>query len=115
ALVGIGLFLTALAHYGGTCSEFRSQFPDYIMTKNKIQLNNGVNVDEILNSVKKEYSDTPTNTEDGVKLEFEEGWVHLRKSNTEPIIRLYAEGKNIETAHSLNNSVKQVVDNIKKK
>lgn len=91
ALVGIALFLTHLAKADITVSHMRAKYPQYIISKNKIELTPTINVDKVLDEVKKKYKNQPINTIDGVKIEFDKEWVHLRKSNTEPIIRIYAE------------------------
>jgi phosphomannomutase len=91
ALVGIALFLSHLAKSGMSVSRLRSTYPNYIISKNKIELTAGINVDAVLEAVKKKYKKQPINAVDGVKIEFDREWVHLRKSNTEPIIRIYAE------------------------
>lgn len=91
ALVGIALFLTHLAKTGLQASRLRARYPNYIISKNKIELTPNINVDDVLEQVKKKYKKQPVNTVDGVKIEFDTSWVHLRKSNTEPIIRIYAE------------------------
>ena len=103
SLVGIALFLTFLAKKQLKCSELRRTYPDFFMAKKKIQLKQGVNVDEILNKIKEKYQNTDCkiNTIDGVKIEFENQWVHLRKSNTEPIIRIYTESTSPEKANEL--------------
>ena len=101
ALVGIGLFLSHLAKSGKKCSELRAIYPDYYISKNKIQLAEGVDVDAILEAVKEKYSKEKINDIDGVKIEFADSWVQLRKSNTEPIIRIYAEAKTKEMADEL--------------
>ena len=101
ALVGIGLFLTHLAKSGKKCSELRATYPDYHISKNKIQLSEGVDVDAILDSIKDKYSKENIIDIDGVKIEFEDSWVQLRKSNTEPIIRIYAEAKTKDMANEL--------------
>ena len=93
ALVGIALFLTFLAKSGKKCSELRSTYPEYHISKNKITLSPEMDVDNILLKIKELYKEYGPNTIDGVKIDFENGWVHLRKSNTEPIIRIYAEGR----------------------
>jgi len=98
ALVGIALFLTHLAKSGKKCSALKATFPSYVISKNKIQLTPDIDVDKILAGITSAYKNYPVNTIDGVKIEFENGWVHLRKSNTEPIIRVYAEGRNAEEA-----------------
>ncbi len=91
ALVGIALFLTHLAKSNITCSELRNSYPNYVMSKNKIELTPDINVDELLVQLQQKYTNKEINTIDGVKIHFDNGWVHLRKSNTEPIIRIYAE------------------------
>lgn len=91
ALVGIALFLTHLAKSDMTVSRLRASYPNYIISKNKIELTPDLNVDNVLEAVKNKYKQQPINTIDGVKIEFDKEWVHLRKSNTEPIIRIYAE------------------------
>lgn len=96
ALIGIGLFLTHLAHSKKTIKQLRNTYPDYFMSKNKITLSNGINVKDIFEKIKTKYKAQPINTEDGLKIEFDTDWVHLRTSNTEPIIRIYAES-NFET------------------
>ncbi|MCG8410139.1 MAG: phosphoglucosamine mutase [Bacteroidales bacterium] len=110
ALVGIALFLTHLAKSKKKCSELRAQYPEYVIAKKKIQLTPEINVDNILKSIKTEFVNNEINDIDGVKIDFEHGWVHLRKSNTEPIIRIYAESRNIEQA---NNLADQIIDKIK--
>jgi len=94
ALVGIALFLTHLAESGLSCSDLRKCYPDYFISKNKITLPEGTDADALLTAFEKQYSHYEVNTVDGVKVDMPEGWVHLRKSNTEPIIRLYAEAGN---------------------
>ena len=101
ALVGIALFLTQLAKSGKTCSELRAGYPAYFMSKNKIELSPAINVDSILESMKVKYANEDINTIDGLKIDFENEWVHLRKSNTEPIIRIYAESITQEKADQL--------------
>lgn len=93
ALVGVGLFLTYLCESQCTCSELKSRFPIYYMSKNKIQLAPTTNVDQILDELAEKFKDEKVTTIDGVKIDFADGWVHLRKSNTEPFIRVYSEGK----------------------
>lgn len=93
ALVGVGLFLTYLCESQCTCSELKSRFSIYYMSKNKIQLAPTTNVDQILDELAEKFKDEKVTTIDGVKIDFADGWVHLRKSNTEPIIRVYSEGK----------------------
>lgn len=91
ALVGIALFLSHLANAGIPVSRLRAGYPNYIISKNKIELTPEINMDEVLDGVKAKYKKQPINTTDGVRIEFDREWVHLRKSNTEPIIRIYAE------------------------
>ena len=100
ALVGIALFLTYLAKRNKKVSEIRAELPEYVISKNKIQLSPEMDVDAILKEVENKFSEFPISTIDGVKIEFDDGWVHLRKSNTEPIIRIYAEGRNLEEANN---------------
>lgn len=101
ALIGIGLFLTALAKFSGKISVFKNQFPKYEMLKTKIELTNkSAEAKLLIEKIADEFKDYPLNHEDGLKIEFPEGWVHLRNSNTEPIIRIYAEANNIEQANS---------------
>jgi phosphomannomutase len=101
AMVGIALFLTHLAKSGKSSSVLRSSYPNYYISKNKVTLTPDVNVDEVLKSIHKKYKKNPVSTIDGVKIEFDENWVHLRRSNTEPIIRIYAESPNATTADTL--------------
>lgn len=101
ALVGIALFLSHLAHFGKSISMLRATFPKYFISKNKIELTPETDVDLILKKIQKKYARQPINTIDGVKIEFDNNWVHLRKSNTEPIIRIYSEADNIATADNL--------------
>ncbi|MBV9960660.1 MAG: phosphoglucosamine mutase [Parafilimonas sp.] len=96
ALVGIAIFLTHLAQDGKSALRLRKTYPDYFISKNKIELNNGIDVKKIFEHLQKKYKNHPFNTEDGLKIEFDNDWVHLRTSNTEPIIRIYAES-NFET------------------
>lgn len=91
ALIGIGLFLSHLASHKKGIKSLRNTYPDYFISKNKIELENGVDVKPIFEKIKKKYKNNPVNTEDGLKIEFDNDWVHLRTSNTEPIIRIYAE------------------------
>lgn len=108
ALVGIALFLTHLAKYGKSASMLRHSYPDYHISKNKIDLTPEIDIDFLLEEVKAKYKKQPINTIDGVKIEFDSEWVHLRRSNTEPIIRIYAESASETTANSLAN--KMIVD-----
>lgn len=101
SLVGSALFLTFLAENGKKVSELRREYPSYFMSKNKIELTPDIDVDEILRSVKEKHSKEEISTVDGVKIDFPENWVHLRKSNTEPIIRIYTEAKSQQEADDL--------------
>lgn len=105
ALVGIGLFLTHLAKFGKSISMLRASYPNYHISKNKIELTPEIDVDKILEAIKSKYSKHPINDVDGVKIEFEKEWVHLRKSNTEPIIRIYSESETLATAEHLANKI----------
>jgi len=96
ALVGIAIFLTYLAQNGKSALQLRKTYPDYFISKNKIELDNGIDVKKIFSHLQRKYKNHPLNTEDGLKIEFDNDWVHLRTSNTEPIIRIYAES-NFET------------------
>ncbi len=101
ALVGIALFLTHLAKTGMKCSELRKTYPDFFISKNKIELTPGIDVDHILLKMKEKYRNEQVNDIDGVKIDFADEWVHLRKSNTEPIIRIYSEAPTMEKADRL--------------
>ncbi|SDM37859.1 phosphoglucosamine mutase [Chryseobacterium taihuense] len=101
SLVGIALFLTHLAKENKTVSELRAGYPSYFMGKKKIELTPGINVDDLLTKMEKEYQNEEVSTLDGVKIDFENNWVHLRKSNTEPIIRIYTEARTQEEADKL--------------
>lgn len=101
ALIGIALFLTHLAHSKKTIKQLRNTYPDYFMSKNKIALENGIDVKEIFEKIKLKYKNQPINTEDGLKIEFDTDWVHLRTSNTEPIVRIYAESNFETTAENI--------------
>ena len=110
ALIGIGLFLSALSYHKNGLKSFRNKYPDYFISKNKIELQNGVDVPAILDKIKGKYKNHPINTDDGLKIEFDNDWVHLRSSNTEPIIRIYAES-NFET--TANNIALRLMQDIK--
>ncbi|MEA3463021.1 MAG: phosphoglucosamine mutase [Bacteroidota bacterium] len=112
ALVGIALFLTHLAESGMDCSELRKCYPDYFISKNKITLPEGTDADQLLADFEKAHADDDINTVDGVKVDMPEGWVHLRKSNTEPIIRLYAEAGNMEEAERLAGEAMQTINKL---
>ena len=105
ALVGIALFLTHLAKSNLRMTRLRASYPNYFISKNKIELTPEINVDDVLAKVHKRYAKQPVNTIDGVKIEFDREWVHLRKSNTEPIIRIYAESETNATADHLANKI----------
>ena len=109
ALVGIALFLSNLAHKGCKVSELRRQYPNYFIAKNRIDLTPETDVDAILVKVKEMYKDEQVNDIDGVKIDFADSWVHLRKSNTEPIIRVYSEAATMEQADALGKKLMQVV------
>ena len=109
ALVGIALFLSHLAHLNMKVSELRATLPNYCISKNRIDLTPDTNVDAILAKVKELYRNERVNDRDGVKIDFAEGWVHLRKSNTEPIIRVYSEAATMDQANALAQSVIKVI------
>lgn len=111
ALVGIALFLSLLAKSGKKCSDLRKTFPEYVISKNKIQLTPDTNVDAILARIADMYKNEKVNTIDGVKIDFADGWVHLRKSNTEPIIRIYAESSSLDKANAF---AQQIMNNIQR-
>lgn len=110
ALVGIALFLTHLAKFGKSASRLRATYPSYHISKNKIELTPQIDVDNVLKQIKEQYASRPINTIDGVKIEFDNEWVHLRKSNTEPIIRIYSESTSEATAEHL---AKKLIEDIK--
>lgn len=110
SLVGIALFLTLLAEKKMKCSELRATYPNYFISKNKIQLTPEIDVDDILVKMKTNYSNEKVNDIDGVKIDFPKSWVHLRKSNTEPIIRIYSEAGTMEEADRL---AQQIIGDIK--
>ena len=101
ALIGIGLFLSALSHHKNGIKSFRTRYPDYFISKNKIELRSGIDVPAVLDKIRKKYKNHPVNTDDGLKIEFDNDWVHLRSSNTEPIIRIYAESSFETTANNI--------------
>lgn len=110
SLVGTALFLMLMAEKGGTVAELRASYPSYFMSKKKIQLTPGLDVDGILKSMAEKYKDEELSTIDGVKIDFPENWVHLRKSNTEPIIRIYTEAKSQAEADGL---ADRIIDEIR--
>ncbi len=110
ALVGIGLFLTHLAKSKKSCSELRASYPEYFISKNKIELTPDLDVDQILIDIKTKYQSEKINDIDGVKIDFPDRWVHLRKSNTEPIIRIYSEAPSMNEANAL---AHKIIEDIK--
>ncbi|MEM9896216.1 MAG: phosphoglucosamine mutase, partial [Bacteroidota bacterium] len=110
ALIGVALFLTHLAKSGKSVSQLRASYPNYFISKNKIELSDEINVDSILESIRNKYGNNPIDTTDGVKIEFDKEWVQLRKSNTEPIIRIFAESDSQNTADHL---AKKLIEDIK--
>lgn len=113
ALVGVALFLTLLAKSGKSVSELKATYPQYEIVKHKIELTPDIDVDAILEAVKHRYADQQVTDIDGVKIDFEDSWVHLRKSNTEPIIRIYAEASTAEKANALAQQIKEEIERIR--
>ncbi len=109
ALVGVALFLTLMAKSGKKVTELKAGYPQYAIAKNKIQLTPDIDVDAILEAVKEKFSNEKITDIDGVKIDFEDCWVHLRKSNTEPIIRIYSEASTMEQADALAEDIKKVI------
>jgi phosphomannomutase len=107
ALIGIALFLSHFAGFKKSLKSFRGNYPDYFISKNKIELEGSLDVNKIFEKIKKKYKNNPINTEDGLKIEFDTDWVHLRTSNTEPIIRIYAESNFETTANNIANRLMQ--------
>ena len=105
ALVGIALFLTHLAKKNMSMSELRASYPNYVISKNKVELTPSIDIDNLVSKISKKYSHVEQNVIDGLKLEFEDEWVHLRKSNTEPIIRIYSESISEKKANHLSESI----------
>jgi phosphomannomutase len=105
ALIGIALFLSHMALEKKSAKQLRNSYPDYFMSKNKIELTTGFDIKKIFEHIKKKYKQHPINTEDGLKIEFENDWVHLRTSNTEPIIRIYAESNSETVAANIANKL----------
>ena len=114
ALVGIALFLSHLAHEGKKVSELRATYPAYFMAKNRVDLTPETDVDAILAKVKELYKDEEINDIDGVKIDFADKWVHLRKSNTEPIIRVYSEASTAEAAEEIGQKIMKVIEDLAK-
>ena len=109
ALAGVALFLSHLAQKKCSMTELKASYPLYEMSKNKIELTTDMNIPDILKQMGEKYAHEDTNTVDGLKIEFAEEWVHLRGSNTEPIIRIYAESKSAQKAHELTERIKAEV------
>lgn len=114
ALVGVALFLTLMAKSGKKVSEIKAALPQYAIAKNKVQLTPQIDVDAILQAVKERYASEKITDIDGVKIDFADSWVHLRKSNTEPIIRIYAEAHTMEEADALAADIKEVIATLSK-
>ena len=112
ALVGIALFLSLLANRGGTCSQLRSTYPEYVISKNRIDLSYGLDADEIISKIYDELHQNVVSSEDGLLLENDLGWVNIRKSNTEPILRIYSEGKTKQDADQLAEEIIKIVKKI---
>lgn len=110
ALIGIALFLTHLAKYGKSIKSLRGTYPNYFISKNKIELSDDIDLKRIFAKIQDKYKNQPINTEDGLKIEFDKDWVHLRPSNTEPIIRIYAESGSETTS---NNIAKRIMEDIR--
>jgi phosphomannomutase len=110
ALVAIALFLTHLANSRLSCSDLRKTYPEYFISKNKIELKPGLDADSALEKLKLQYANQKLNTIDGLRIDFEGEWVHMRKSNTEPIIRIYAESKTQETANKLASEIMEKIN-----
>jgi phosphomannomutase len=105
SLIGTALFLTHLVHSNHSCSKLRASLPDYFMAKEKVQLTPDIDVDDILSQMQKDYAHENHTTIDGLKIDFADSWVHFRKSNTEPIIRVYTEAQSQEVADILAQNV----------
>ena len=112
ALVGVALFLTLLAKSGKKVSELKETYPQYAIAKTKVQLTDGIDIDAIFEAVKEKYADEKITDIDGVKIDFPHSWVHLRKSNTEPIIRIYSEAPTMEEAKALGQTIKDLEQEI---
>jgi phosphomannomutase len=110
ALVGIALFLTYLAKSGKKCSALRDQYPDYYISKNKIEFSPEMDIGQILITIMEKYKAQPVSTIDGIKIHFDNEWVHLRRSNTEPIVRIYAESDMMIKADNL---AKKIINDFK--
>lgn len=113
ALVGVGLFLTLLAKSGKKVSELKKEYPSYSIVKNRIDLTPEIDIDSVLEALKDKYKGERLTDIDGVKIDFTDGWVHLRKSNTEPIIRVYSEAATVEKADELAKGVMDIIEKLK--
>ena len=113
ALVGIALFLTYLAKSGKKVSELRASYPTYYIVKQKVELTPDMDVDAILDAVKEKFKDQEITDIDGVKIDFPDKWVHLRKSNTEPIIRIYSEAQSVEEAENIGKQIMEMIKEFK--
>ncbi len=114
AMVGVAFFLCFMAKSGKKATQIRNQYPNYVIIKDKIQLTDDINIDQLLDGLDNKYQSFERNTEDGLKIYIDENWVHLRKSNTEPIIRIYAESMSQQTAETLANKIKMDMRSILK-
>ena len=112
ALVGVALFLSLLAKSGKTVSQMKATYPQYAIAKNKIELTPEIDVDKILVAMKEKYANENITDIDGVKIDFADSWVHLRKSNTEPIIRIYSEAHSMQEADKLADDIKEVIKSL---
>ena len=113
-MVGIALFLSHLAHEGKKVSELRATYPSYFIAKNRVDLTPEIDVDAILAKVKEIYKNEEINDIDGVKIDFADKWVHLRKSNTEAIIRVYSEASTMEAAEEIGQKIMDVINELAK-
>lgn len=109
ALVGIALFLTSLAEKKIKCSELKRRYPQYIISKNKIVLSEGIDIDKIFEKVREEFMEEEIDTRDGMKIDLADSWIHLRKSNTEPVIRIYAEAKDLQITRDLIEKINKII------
>jgi phosphomannomutase len=108
-MVGIALFLSHLAKTGLTMSELRKTYPGFEMTKRKISLDQGVNIKSLFDSLSRKYKDFSQDLSDGLKIDFPDQWIHLRRSNTEPVVRIYTEAKTLKAAESLADLVEREI------
>jgi phosphomannomutase len=113
ALVGIGLFLTFLAKSGKKVSDLRASYPAYYMAKQKIELTLDIDINAVFDAIKEEFKDQKITDIDGVKIDFPDKWVHLRKSNTEPIIRIYSEARSYEEAENIGKQIIEMINKFK--